>query len=304
LPPLTFYEYLDLLDAADLVSVPDDSNDDTVSPTTPDIDALNARFVHYVNFGGYPEVIFSDAIQSDPARFIKSDIIDKVLLRDLPSLYGIQDIQELNSLFTNLAYNTATEVSLDELSKKSGVSKPTIKRYIEYLEAAFLLKSVHRIDRSAKRFQRANFFKVYLTNPSMRAALFSPTTADDPAMGVLAETAVFAQWFHMPRELHYARWNDGEVDIVYLDSRQNPQWAVEVKWSDRFLDNRDELTSVWSLCHKTSLERVTVTSRTKTAKITHGDVTVLALPTSVYCFTVGYTLIRGREYPDGIGNTG
>jgi len=35
-------------------------------------------------------------------RFLGRDIIDKVLLRDLPSLYGIQDIQELNRLFTTI----------------------------------------------------------------------------------------------------------------------------------------------------------------------------------------------------------
>lgn len=29
-------------------------------------------------------------------RYVKNDIIDKVLLRDLPSLYGIKDVQELN----------------------------------------------------------------------------------------------------------------------------------------------------------------------------------------------------------------
>ena len=75
-----------------------------------------------------------------------------MLLRDLPSLYGIQDIQELNSLFTTLAFNSADEVSLEALSKDSGVSKNTLKKYIEYLEAAFLIRKVHRVDENARRF--------------------------------------------------------------------------------------------------------------------------------------------------------
>ena len=78
---------------------------------------LNRHFVDYVNFGGYPESISSPAIRSDPARYIGTDIIEKVLLRDLPSLYGIQDVQELNALFMTLAYNTAGEVSLEDLSR-------------------------------------------------------------------------------------------------------------------------------------------------------------------------------------------
>ena len=125
------------------------------------IEELNKEFVNYLNYGGYPETVFSEKIRENQSQYIKSDIIDKVLLRDLPSLYGINDIQELNRLFTTLAYNTGQEVSLDGLSKDSGVAKNTIKRYLEYLEAAFLIKRVERIDNNCKRFKRANFFKIY-----------------------------------------------------------------------------------------------------------------------------------------------
>ena len=107
----------------------------------------------------------SDTIQKDLSRYIKSDIIDKVLLPDLPSLYGISDIQELNRLFTTLAYNTGMELSLENLSSGSGVAKNTIKRYLEYLEAAFLIRCVNRIDLNAKHFKRVTSFKVYLTIP-------------------------------------------------------------------------------------------------------------------------------------------
>src|SRR6185503_1765074 len=101
LPPLTFYEYLHLLGKNHLVSESTEkSGKGTGFFYATDIDALNAEFLNYLNFGGYPEVIFSPMIQSDPGRFIKSDIIDKVLLRDLPGLYGIRDIQELNSLLS------------------------------------------------------------------------------------------------------------------------------------------------------------------------------------------------------------
>ena len=72
--------------------------------------------MHYLNFGGYPEVLFSETIQADPGRFIEGDIIDKVLLRDLPSLYGISDIPELNGLFATLAFKTAGELSLQDLA--------------------------------------------------------------------------------------------------------------------------------------------------------------------------------------------
>ncbi|MDE2232303.1 MAG: DUF4143 domain-containing protein, partial [Candidatus Omnitrophica bacterium] len=257
-------------------------------------------FVNYLNFGGYPEVALSEEIQKNPGQFVKSDIIDKVLLRDLPSLYGVQDIQELNSLFTTLAFNTADEVSLEQLSQRSGVAKNTIKRYIEYLEAAFLIKTVHRVDRSAKKFKRANFFKVYLTNPSMRSALFNLINENDEAMGPLVETAVFSQWFHSDTLLHYARWVKGEVDIVYLGPNQKAAWAVEVKWSDRIVDHCDELKNVTQFCHEQSLKRVMVT--TKTIKIIKNiqNVDLFFQPASLYCYMLGYNVIHGRSSLEGL----
>jgi predicted AAA+ superfamily ATPase len=293
LPPLTFYEYLDLLGKTELFkSSPDDRGFIAI-----DIVEVNRQFIDYLNVGGYPEVVFSREIQSDPGRYIKNDIIDKVLLRDLPSLYGISDIQELNSLFTTLAFNTANEVSLEELSKNSGVAKNTIKRYIEYLEAAFLIKLVHRVDRNAKKFRRANFFKVYLANPSMRAALFAPIDANDERIGALVETAIFSQWFHgPPAALHYARWSGGEVDIVSLASdTQKPSWAVEVKWSDRYCDNPGELKSVITFCRSTKLLDVLVTSKTKVSRSQKEGVTIEFVPASSYCFTVGFNAIHNQS---------
>lgn len=315
LPPLTFYEYLSLIGRNDLVDEPvlaqehDADDDEAGGPRTvlksediegrffasENIEELNDRFLFYLNFGGYPEVIFSDEIRTDPSRFIKSDIIDKVLLRDLPSLYGIQDIQELNYLFTTLAFNTANEVSLGELSQSSGVAKNTIKRYIEYLEAAFLIKVLHRIDHNAKRFQRESFFKVYLTNPSMRAALFSPLGPEDKAVAPLAETSIFSQWFHSEDPLYYARWQGGEVDMVYLSPEQKPDWAVEVKWSDRYCDNPRELRSLISFCRTNGLRKPLVTSKTRTLVREVDGVRIEFVPASIYCYTVGYNIIQGKK---------
>lgn len=292
LPPLTFHEYLTLLDKNDLIDVKGD-NEQFYKAT--DIEELNKNFLDYLNFGGYPEVVFSKEIQQDPGRFIKGDIIDKVLLRDLPSLYGVQDVQELNYLFTTLAYNTANEVSLDELSKGAGIAKNTIKKYIEYLEAAFLIKTVHRVDRNAKRFKRANFFKVYLTNPSIRSALFSPIVDGDEAMGSLAETAVFSQWFHSEGPLHYARWKDGEIDIVNLDNDQKASWVVEVKWTDRYFTRPYDLKNVIQFCSDNEITDALVTTKSKSGSYTIGNINIIFVPVSVYCYTVGYNLVKGKH---------
>jgi predicted AAA+ superfamily ATPase len=293
LPPLTFHEYLTLLGLDGLVTAPSTYGK---CYTTDNLAEFNKHFLHYLNFGGYPEVVFSERIQKDPGRFIKSDIIDKVLLRDLPSLYGIQDIQELNSLFTTLAFNTANEVSLEELSKGSGVAKNTIKRYMEYLEAAFLIKMVHRVDRTARRFMRANFFKVYLTNPSMRSALSSPLESEDSAVGALVETGIFAQWFHSDALLYYARWKEGEVDIVKMNEELKPEWVIEVKWSDRVVYHPEELKGLIRFCKFHAIKNVVITTKTVRTSGNIDGVPVEFVPASEYCYTVGRNVFMGKSW--------
>jgi len=203
---------------------------------------------------GYPEVIFSQAIQQNISGYIKNDIVDKVLLRDLPSLYGIRDVQELNRFFAYLAYHTGREFSAEKISRESGLDKNQIRRYLDYLEAAFLIKIINKVDDTAKHFKRVTGFKVYLTNASLRSALFSPVGPADDEAGNMRETGIFSQWMH--REiivLNYASWkngnSEGEVDMLQLDPKKlKPAWCVEIKWSNRFIQKPGALKSLLQFC--------------------------------------------------------
>ncbi len=290
LPPLTFQEFLALTDYDDIVENYYVAEGEDLKVR--DIHEFNNRFLDYINYGGYPELSLSKAMQSDPGRYIRNDIIDKVLMRDLPSLYGINDIQELNSLFTYIAYNTGHEMSLDGLSKNSGVAKNTIKKYISYLEAAFLIKVIHRIDQNGKRFRRANFFKIYLTNPSIRSALFSPISANDEFMGNMVETAIFAQWQHHKNlQLYYARWNTGEVDIVQLDASLKPLRCAEIKWSNRFAKNPSALKNVRFFCERHQLTDAIITSINVQDMVEYKGIRYHFVPASQYCYGVGKTIV-------------
>ena len=269
---------------------------------TVDIDKLNSLFLDYINYGGYPEVVFSEKIQENPGQFIRHDIIDKVLLRDLPSLYGIHDVQELNSLFTMIAYHSGSQFSYEAMSKESGVNKDLLRKYISYLEAAFLIRVIHRTDDNAKKYQRETSFKIYLTNPSLRCALFQPIKVSDEEIGNMVETAVFAQW--VPRQganISFANWRlsnkqQGEVDIVGIDAgRQKPQWAVEIKWSDRFVQHPGELNSLLWYMPKNGLTDAIVTTETVTQTKKLDYVTIHFMPVACYAYTVASNTLRSTH---------
>jgi predicted AAA+ superfamily ATPase len=299
LPPLTFNEYISLK-GLDRIITPINlkwKEHITQFYTSSHLDELNKHFLDYLNFGGYPEVIFSEKIQANPGRYIRQDIVDKVLLRDLPSIYGISDTRELNSLFTTIAYNSGAEFSLETLSKQSQVPKNTLKKYIEYLEAAYLIKQIKRIDQSGKRFKRDNFFKIYLTNPSLRSALFSPITNTDEMIGNMVETAIFAQWMH--REWFtpwYARWQNGEVDMIGLsESTLKPVWALEIKWTNRYFEKPNELKSLYKFCSENTINNPIVTTIDKEGETKFKDLNIQFLPSSAYAYTVGRNTLEIKK---------
>lgn len=289
LPPLTFAEFLRFIDREnELINT---------EKTTNHIEALNQEFINYLNYGGYPEAVFSRTIQKDSERYIKSDIIDKVLLRDLPSLYGIADIQELNRLFTTIAYNTGNEVNYEELSQSSGVAKNTLKKYIEYLQAAFLIRLVKRVDQNAKRFKRMTTFKVYLTNPSMRAALFGAVSDTDEAMGSLVETAIFSQWLHsrFSDSLYYARWKSSEVDIVALAKDLKPLWATEIKWTDLPVKDHRKIKGLIAFGLTNAIEQVSLTSKTQQTTINKETLKIDVVPSAIKAYWIGKNILENQD---------
>jgi uncharacterized protein len=152
--------------------------------------------------------------------------------------------------------------------------------------------------------KREHNFKVYLNNPSMRAALFAPVNSGDTErIGHLAESAIFSQWQHSPAFSHlkYARWrNEGEVDIVYLGgSQQHPMWRGEVKWSDRIAKNESlECRHLQTLIAKHPSIRVAIfTTRTYSGMIDIDGIKVRLVPGALYCYTVGRNIMAKLESP-------
>lgn len=303
LPPLTFQEYIHLKEMNHLMYNGKISYGENQIQycLTHDTKALNKEFVHYLNFGGYPEVVLSEKIQSDMGRYVKNDIVDKVLLRDLPSLYGIKDVQELNRFFTYIAYNTGNEFSYETMSKESGIQKDTLKKYLEYLEAAFLIKVLHKVDVTAKRLKRITSFKVYLTNPSLRTALFSPISETDNEMENMVETAVLSQWMHREKlDLTYARWkegrNEGEVDLVLVDDKKfKPQWGVEIKWSNRYFEKPNELKSLIHFCKSNQFQNALVTSIDQLGIKQIEGLLFSFLPASIYSYNIGDITLKMKN---------
>jgi predicted AAA+ superfamily ATPase len=123
--------------------------------------------------------------------------------------------------------------------------------------------------------------------------LFSPLKKEDDFIGNMVETAIFSQWGHNTGFTpYYARWKNGEVDIVSLSNeKQKPLWAVEIKWSNRYVKSLQKLATLKSFCITNKLDRTIVTT-IDIEEIKEDDgLTYDFTPSSIYCYTVGRNAI-------------
>lgn len=241
LPPLTFLEFLRFRGSEEkLFGASMDAKKSTGAMTLEPnaLPALNQEFHRYVNFGGFLEGILSGKDGVPAPAFVRDGVADRVLHKDLASLSGVNDPQELNRLFGLLAFNTGREVSMDDLAKATNIAKNTLRKYLDYLEQAFLIRRINRVDRDGKKFQRQVFFKVYLTSPCLYAALFAPVPPSDQFFQRLAETALVSQWLGSAaiENLYYASWRGGEVDLLTLHPETGkPDHVYDLDWPNKYV---------------------------------------------------------------------
>ncbi len=242
LPPMTFAEFLRFRGHEQELFGVDPANH-KLAFNQANLPVLNKEFSYYINYGGFPESVLGKLQGAPSPLFVRDGMIERLLHKDMASFVGINDLQALSHLFSLLAYNTALEVSIEELARETKIAKNTLRKYLDFLESAWLIRRLHRVDKNAKRFQRAVAFKVYLTSPSWYAALFGPVSPSDAVYERLVETAVFTQWLgvhHRISALTYASWRGGKVDMVgYPDLAMQksrapePNLIIEMDWSQR-----------------------------------------------------------------------
>jgi len=290
LPPLTFAEYLRLTGAERELIEPMFFGKGTPMYVVHDVAALNARFLHYINGGGFPEALLLRS-HGDAARLLRTEVLGALLHQDLPGLAGIGGTAELNALFLLLARNTGREVSIEGIAERAGIAKNTIRRYLDYLEASFLIVRMARVHPEGGRFQRMRTFKIHLTAPCLYAALFGAVSPDDPVLPALAESAVVGQWLASKElaRLHYARLPEGPVDLVSLSAESGrPSWACALAGTDAALVDGTTINGLIQFAKRNApLRWVGATTHTLASLKPQDGVEVWHRPASQYCYEVG-----------------
>lgn len=171
--------------------------------------------------GGYPEMRTNPKVDR---RLWFASYIQTYLERDVRQLANVGDLDTFARFVRLCAARTAQVLNMSDLARDTGVSVPTVKRWLSALQAGgqvFLLPPYHR--NFGKRLIKAP--KLYFTDTGVAAFLLGLHNAeavlDGNFAGPLFETAVVIEWLkvflhrgELPA-LYYWRTSDGiEVDLI------------------------------------------------------------------------------------------
>jgi len=186
--------------------------------------------------GGFPNVLF--AKNDELARRWMENFISTYLNRDLLQLGLNASPKIIRNLWTMMAHLNGQLLNVSTISNSLGVTTPTVKRYIDFLEEAFLLKSLYPFSwNMSKRLVKAP--KVYLTDTGILHHLSGVTDlinlSGNPIVGNSWESFVVNQLLALKKnqvELYFYRTHQGtEVDLVFTRGLQVIATA-EIKYSN------------------------------------------------------------------------
>ena len=244
-PTMSFYEYCELLDSERPDIDPDLKATDLPEKSRIEqtrimmqLSRVQNHFMRYLQVGGFPELALADN-DLMAQQIMREDVVDKVLKRDLPSLYNIRNATELERIFLYLCNVSSEIVSIEAITKElNGVSRVTVENYIQYLESANLIYQSWPVDMAGKKVLKARP-KIYIADAAIRnAVLMDDSVLTDPVeMGKIVETAVYkhvaASCRRYAASVGYFRGGKRgkEIDIV-VDYPNTRKILIEVKYRE------------------------------------------------------------------------
>ncbi len=189
---------------------------------------------HWLN-GGYPEALLTES-KTKSVRWRRS-FIQTYIERDLP-LLGLQSkISDMQRLVRMISHIHGNQLSYQTLSKSMGLTGPTIKKQIDFLEHAYIVRLLepfyHNI---GKRLVKSP--KIYLRDTGLLHSLLEVERFEDlfgnPVIGNSWEGYVIEQIYAVLPEsytLNYYRTQQGaELDLVICKNLK-PVIGIEIKFN-------------------------------------------------------------------------
>jgi len=181
---------------------------------------LRGYYEEYISFGAFPEVALVS--KAEAKRDIIFDILNSYIRIDVKTLADFRNPDNIEKLLKMLAQRVGEKLDYSKLSKLSGMSRETIKNYIDFFEASYLISRVPVLatpNNANREIIKAQ--KFYFSDNGFLSVL-----ADSSNQSKF-ENAIFTQLRDLGTLKYYQLKNGAKIDFILKSKTQTI--ALEVK---------------------------------------------------------------------------
>lgn len=216
--PLSFAEFLEFKQSPYQISK-------KLTPAA--FSTLKTYFYEFITYGGYPKIVLEN--EGEKKKQYLLQLIDTYVRKDVADLAKIEDIRKFNQLLKILASQSGQLLDYQALSSQTGITFPTLKKYLNILEETFIIKLISPYSRSPKVEIRKNP-KIFFYDSGLLSLLWLSNFAGNVLLGNIFETVIFAQLVkEFGREdIYFWRTKTGQ-EVDFILEKQNQIIPLEVK---------------------------------------------------------------------------
>lgn len=184
-------------------------------------------------YGMYPEIV----LNVDERLTLLKGLASDYLFKDVLAYQNIKKPEVLEKLLIALAAQIGSEVSYNELSNTLKIEIPTIEKYINLLEKAYVIFKLPPFSRNV-RTEITKMRKIYFYDTGIRNALVSNFNLlyKRQDAGALWENFLIAERIKLNSFLgesvkHYFWRTFQQQEIDYVEEESGNLYAYEFKWN-------------------------------------------------------------------------
>ena len=186
--------------------------------------------------GGFPVALTLK--QNSAVQNWYNNLIKSYTERDMKELFGVEfSSLTIRNFWSMLAHNNGQLWNKENYGKSLGITAPTVGRYLEYMEGAFLLTRLQPwFINSKKRLVKAP--KIYIRDTGILHTLIRTVDMDDlfghPSVGTSWESFVIEQTRQLKPahlDMYFYRTHQGTEADLLLVKGLKPVACIEIKLS-------------------------------------------------------------------------
>ena len=183
----------------------------------------------YLHFGGFPALTNINLTDSERYEWL-ANYVKTFLERDIRDLASFRDLEPFVKLQLYLANTTSSLANYSSIAKETGVTVPTVQRYIQYMSISYQSISLQAwYSNPLKKLVKAP--KIHLLDIGVLRAILQKKgvlSGGEYESAVVAEIYKQIKTYNLPLRCYHLRTQDGkEIDLLL--EAEDHFIAIEVK---------------------------------------------------------------------------